>query len=346
MSTALQVERAVGSHPGPAARGAPHGVAAMMARYLGEAVMRLFDDPAVTEVYVNPDGRIRLDSRSAGRVAEAGTLSPGHVEAFLNAVAASIGVTVGADRPRLEAELPHAPFDGARLQGFVPPVVAAPAFVIRRPAGVVIALTEFVARGVCSATAARVLAAAVADRETVLVAGPTGSGKTTLANSLLQVIAHECPADRVVLLEDTRELRCEARDHLALRTGPGVTLADLVKSTLRSAPDRIVVGEVRGAEALDLLDAWATGHPGGIGTLHAASARGALERLDRLAQRAGVPAQRHLVAEAVGLVAVLHSVPDAAGVRRRHLVELARVAGVGPDGAFHLTPLDLGDLAS
>jgi type IV secretion system protein VirB11 len=315
----------------------------MMARYLGPVVMRLFADPDVTEVYVNPDGRVRIDSRTAGRVEQDTTLSRDHVEAFLNAVATSIGLTLGPDRPRLEAELPHAPFDGARLQGFVPPVVAAPAFVIRRPAGVVVPLAAFVAGGVLPAASAEVLAAAVLARETVLVAGPTGSGKTTLANALLQIITRGCPADRLVILEDTRELRSEARDVLALRTGPGVTLADLVKSTLRSAPDRIVVGEVRGAEALDLLDAWATGHPGGVGTVHAASAVGALERLDRLAQRAGVPPQRALIAEAVDLVAVLHSAPDATGTRRRRLVELARVAGVGPDGAFRLTPLPLGD---
>ena len=137
--------------------------------------------------------------------------------------------------------------------------------------------------------------------------------------------------ERLVLLEDTIELQCAASDHLALRTNGRVTLADLVRNTLRTSPDRIIVGEVRGAEALDLLDAWATGHPGGIATVHASSAEGALFRLDRLAQRANVPPQPALVAEAVSLVVVIEG-----GNLRRRVSEIVRVDGRYPDGRYRL----------
>src|SRR3546814_2973448 len=128
-----------------------------------------------------------------------------------------------------------------------------------------------------SADTARLLSLAVVDRKNILVAGGTSSGKTTLANALLAEMAHL--DERVILIEDTRELQCAASDVVALRTRPGIVgMADLVRSTLRLRPDRIIVGEVRGAEALDMLKAWNTGHPGGIATVHANSAPSALYR--------------------------------------------------------------------
>jgi len=180
---------------------------------------------------------------------------------------------------------------------------------------------------------------AVTSHANVLIAGGTNSGKTTLANALLREITERCPDERIVVLEDTVELQCAARDHLALRTGPGVTLAELVRSALRTSPNRIVVGEVRGREALDLLDAWATGHPGGCGTCHATTADGALLRLDRLAQRNNVPSQVALIAEAVNLIAVVEG-----GNRGRRLVDLARVVGLDADGRIALEHLTAGGI--
>ena len=175
---------------------------------------------------------------------------------------------------------------------------------------------------------------AVEERANILVAGGTGSGKTTFANALLQEIAGRFPTDRIVVLEDTVELQCPAADTLALRTSSGLSLADLVKASLRTKPDRIVIGEVRDAAALDLLDAWATGHPGGIATLHATDPLGALHRLDRLAQRANVPPQRELVAEAIDLVVVLQGSHG-----QRRVRELVRVAGLDRNGQFRIQPL-------
>src|SRR3546814_759746 len=151
---------------------------------------------------------------------------------------------------------------------------------------------------------AEVLRAAVRDRLNNLVAGGTGTGKTTLTNALLAEIAGS--SDRIVLIEDTRELQCAAPNLVAMRTRDGVaSLSDLVRSSLRLRPDRIPIGEVRGPEALDLLKAWGTGHPGGVGTIHAGSALGALRRMEQLIQDAVITVPRALLAETLDHVAVL-----------------------------------------
>jgi len=179
-----------------------------------------------------------------------------------------------------------------------------------------------------------VLREGVAFRANILVAGGTSTGKTTLTNALLAEVAKS--ADRVVIIEDTRELQCAAPNLVAMRTKDGVaSLSDLVRSSLRLRPDRIPVGEVRGPEALDLLKAWGTGHPGGIGTIHAGSAIGALRRMEQLIQEAVVTVPRALIAETIDLVAVL-----AGRGSMRRLSELARVEGLGPDGDYRVVPAD------
>ena len=302
----------------------------MITRYLGPAILRAVTDDDVTEIYLNPqDGAVRLDTRSRGKVDSGAHMDAHRVEMFLNAVASNLGVTLGADNPRIEAELPAVGFRGSRLQGFVPPVTPAPAFNIRKPPSLIYSLDDYMSAGIISLGQRTELHGAVTGHRNVLVAGGTNSGKTTFANALLKEITDLFPGERIVILEDTVELQCAARDHLALRTAPNVTLAQLVKSALRTSPNRIVVGEVRGSEALDLLDAWATGHPGGVATVHASSAEGALARLDRLAQRANVPSQRHLVAEAIHFIAVIEG-----GNSGRRVTDIARVDGIGADDRY------------
>jgi len=308
----------------------------MMARYLGPVIVRAFADDDVTEIYVNPqDGVVRFDTRSRGRITSEVSVTPTRVEMFLNAVATSLGLTLGADHPGLEAELPAVGFRGSRLQGFVPPVTPAPAFTIRKPPAVVYSLDDYVAAGVISRAERAEFQRAVREHQNILIAGGTNTGKTTLANAVLKEITDLFPTERLVILEDTIELQCVALDHLALRTSPTMTLAQLVKSALRSSPTRIVVSAVQDIDALDLLDAWATGHPGGVATVHASSPEGALMRLDRLAQRANVPPQRQLVAEAVHLIAVLEG-----SHARRRLTDLVRVQGLDRDGHFVLHRLN------
>jgi type IV secretion system protein VirB11 len=221
----------------------------------------------------------------------------------------------------VSAELPET---GERFEGLLPPVVAAPAFAIRKPAVAVFTLDDYSIAGVMRFGQADILRKAVADRKNILVAGGTSTGKTTLANALLAEIART--SDRVVLIEDTRELQCRAPNLVALRTKDGVaSLADLVRSSLRLRPDRIPIGEVRGAEALDLLKAWGTGHPGGIATIHAGTALGALRRLEQLVQEAVITVPRALIAETIDLIAVLQGRGN-----ERRLAELATVAGLDP----------------
>lgn len=307
----------------------------MLSRYLGPAIVSAIGDPDVTEVYVNPqDHAIRLDTRSRGKIDSGYSIDAHRVEMFLNAVASRLGVTLTIEAPRLEAELPLETFGGSRLQGFIPPVALGPAFNIRKPSASIYSLDDYVKSGVLALDQCIVLRSVIAERKNILIVGGTNTGKTTLANAMLLEIAVQSPADRIVILEDTVELQCVARDQLALRTTATVSLAELVRSALRTSPSRIIVGEVRGSEALDLLDAWATGHPGGVATVHASSAEGALHRLDRLAQRANVPPQAELVAEAVQLIVVIDG-----GHKTRRVSEIVRVRGLDAAGRFVLQRL-------
>jgi P-type conjugative transfer ATPase TrbB len=255
-------------------------------------------------------------------------------ERIVRLVAHHVGAEVHSEKPRVSAELPET---GERFEGLLPPVVAAPTFAIRKPAVAVFTLDDYVAAGIMTAGQAMALREAVAGRKNILVAGGTSTGKTTLTNALLAEIAGT--TDRVVLIEDTRELQCRAPNLVALRTKDGVaSLSDLVRSSLRLRPDRIPIGEVRGAEALDLLKAWGTGHPGGIGTIHAGTALGALRRLEQLIQEAVVTVPKALLAETIDLVAVLRG----RGSERR-LSELALVAGLDPaTGDYRVQPAEAG----
>lgn len=309
----------------------------MLRTALGPAIARFLDDPAIVEVMLNPDGRIWVDRLSEGLSDTGEMLPPAVGERIVRLVAHHVGAEVHSRSPRVSAELPQT---GERFEGLLPPVVAAPAFAIRKPAIAVFTLDDYVAAGIMSAGQAAILRAAVASRANILVAGGTSTGKTTLTNALLAEVAKGM--DRVVIIEDTRELQCAAPNLVAMRTKDGVaTLSDLVRSSLRLRPDRIPIGEVRGSEALDLLKAWGTGHPGGIGTLHAGSGMGALRRLEQLIQEAVVTVPRALIADTIGLVAVLAG----RGAARR-LTELVQVEGLGPDGDYRIveaTPINTGE---
>ena len=305
--------------------------ARMLRTALGPSITAWLDDATVIEVMLNPDGRLWVDRLGEG-IADTGmTLSAADGERIVRLVAHHVGVEVHAQCPRVSAELPTS---GERFEGLLPPVVAAPAFAIRKPAVAVFTLDDYACTGIMSAAEAAALRDGVATRANILIAGGTGSGKTTLVNALLAEIAKT--ADRIVLIEDTRELQCAAPNLVAMRTKDGVvSLSDLVRSSLRLRPDRIPIGEVRGAEALDLLKAWGTGHPGGIGTIHAGTALGALRRMEQLIQEAVVTVPRALLAETIDIVAVL--VRDGHG---RRLAELSRVEGLNPaTGDYRLTSL-------
>ncbi|HEY8604495.1 P-type conjugative transfer ATPase TrbB [Tsuneonella suprasediminis] len=305
--------------------------ARMLRTALGPSIAAWLDDATVIEVMLNPDGRLWVDRLEEG-IADTGmTLSAADGERIVRLVAHHVGVEAHARCPRVSAELPTS---GERFEGLLPPVVAAPAFAIRKPAVAVFTLDDYARTGIMSAAEATVLREGVETHANILVAGGTGSGKTTLVNALLAEVAKT--ADRIVLIEDTRELQCAAPNLVAMRTKDGVvSLSDLVRSSLRMRPDRIPIDEVRGPEALDLLKAWGTGHPGGIGTIHAGTALGALRRMEQLIQEAVVTVPRALLAETSDIIAVL--VRDGHG---RRLAELAGVDGLDSStGDYRLTAL-------
>ena len=304
--------------------------ARMLRTALGPDIAAWLEDPQVVEVMLNPDGRLWIDRLTGGVLDTGLRLSAADGERIVRLVAHHVGAEIHPASPRVSAELPET---GERFEGLIPPVVQAPCFAIRRPAVAIFSLDQYVASGIMIAAQANALRLAVADRANVLVAGGTSTGKTTLVNALLAEIARS--GDRVVLIEDTRELQCAAPNLVALRTKDGVaSLSELVRSSLRLRPDRIPIGEVRGAEALDLLKAWGTGHPGGVGTIHAGSALGALRRLEQLIQEAVITVPRALIAETIDVIAVL-----AGRGGERRLAELATVDDLSASGDYRLSPI-------
>ncbi|CAN5317980.1 P-type conjugative transfer ATPase TrbB [soil metagenome] len=308
---------------------------AMLRTAMGPAIGAALADPLVIEIMVNPDGVLRVDRLGEGRIDTGERLEPAQIERIVRLVASHARTEVHGEAPIVSAELPpHAEGRaGERFEGVLPPVATGPCFSIRKPAERLYSLGDYVSDGIMTDEAADRLRAAVTQRFNILVAGGTSSGKTTLANALLAEMAWI--DERVILIEDTRELQSPAADTVALRTRAGiVTMADLVRSTLRLRPDRIIVGEVRGGEALDMLKAWNTGHPGGIATVHANSAKSALYRIEQLVQEAVVTVPRRLIAEAIDLIVFI----SGRGLQRR-VASIARVAGVDPDGGYGLVEL-------
>ena len=306
---------------------------AMLQTAMGPAIASALADPGVIEIMVNPDGALRLDRLGEGRCVTGVRYEPALVERIIRLVASHARAEAHAASPIVSAELPpHGDGAGERFEGVLPPVSLAPCFSIRKPAARVYRLADYVGDGMMAEDVAAFLRIAVGDRRNVLIAGGTSSGKTTLANALLAEVASR--DERVILIEDTRELQCAAEDVVALRTRAGVTMADLVRSTLRLRPDRIIVGEVRGREALDMLKAWNTGHPGGIATVHANSASAALYRIEQLVQESVTTVPRRLIAEAIDLIVFIAG----RGLARR-IESVARVAGLEPDGSYRLIDL-------
>lgn len=302
----------------------------MLLTAFGPIIEDALQDEAVTEIMVNPDGRLWIERVGEGRVDMGTFLQPAESERIIRLVAAHMRGEVNDDAPIVSAELPHT---GERFEGILPPVAKAPCFAIRKPASKIYGLIDYVDAQILTPLQAKILSEAVVDRQNIIVVGGTSSGKTTLVNALLCEVANS--GDRVVILEDTRELQCAAEDVVALRTKLGIaSLADLVRSTLRLRPDRIIVGEVRGREAIDMLKAWNTGHPGGITTIHANSGRSGLYRLEQLIQEAVITVPRRLIADAVNVLVFIEGRGAARKIRT-----ISKVEGLDANGDYRLTAL-------
>lgn len=298
---------------------------------LGETVLAALCNPRVVEILVNPDGRIFVDEIGSGRRDTGETSPPEARDRAIRLVADHVREAAGPTFPRLSGVLPT----GERFQGMLPPVIAQPAYAIRKRPAVIFRLADYVSEGVMSLAQARSLSAAAASRLNLIISGGAGSGKTTLANAILA----EPPfaADRIILIEDTPELQCSACDLMPLLTRRAPTtigIADLVRDALRLRPDRIVVGELRdGVAALETLKAWNTGHPGGLATLHANSASDAIARLEDLLSEVLPVSPTRLIAQ--GVNCIVHIARTPAG---RRIEEVLAVAPA-PAGGYALSAL-------
>jgi type IV secretion system protein TrbB len=327
-------------------------------RECGPTLMAALRDPAVVEVLLNPDGKLWVDIVGKGMEFSGSVMESGAAESVLTTCASMLHTTITRDKPILEGELP---LDGSRLEGIVPPIVRAPMFAIRKKASKIFTLDEYRERGIIGPSVGRDCTVAAVDahpahahpvdairhavrqRHNILIVGGTGSGKTTLANAVLAEIATQCAGDRLVAIEDTMELQVAMPNSVLLRTSEDANLQRLLRATMRLRPDRIVVGEVRGGEALTLLKSWNTGHPGGVATIHANSAEGGLVRLSQLIYEA--PEARNLseasiaamIKEAVDLVMFIERSATPAG---RCVSELMAIDDFVA-GHFLVRPIDI-----
>jgi type IV secretion system protein VirB11 len=301
----------------------------LLRRQLGPQLLAAIADPAITDIIVNEDGRVWFEAHGKGLYAAGFVLPESHRESLIGTVAAMLGTVADNDHPIVEGELL---LDGVRFEGLMPPVVRKPCVAMRKRAQVLYTLDDYVRDGIVSPAQAEVLREATRRRWNMAIGGSTGSGKTTFAGALInEMVAGSDQGERYVIIEDTLEIQCRAENLVQLHTSEAADLTRLVRATMRLRPDRIIIGEVRGAEALALLKAWLTGHPGGVTTIHANSAKAALTRLSSLVQEAGVPPQPELIAETINLIAFIVRTP-----KGRRVTELVCVEGYDPREGFRL----------
>ena len=299
-------------------------------RELGKTVLKALEDPDVIEIMLNPDGCLWLDRLGGSGMEFVGEMAPTSALAAMATIATTLDTTINAINPTLEGELP---IDGSRFEGLVPPVVSGPTFTIRKKASKVFTLADYVSKGIMTAAQSRLLTQAISARKNILVVGGTSTGKTTLANALIDEMVKVAPQHRLVIIEDVGEIQCTAENAVILRSTDTVDLTRLLRATMRLRPDRILVGEVRGPEALSLLKAWNTGHPGGIATVHAGTALKGLYRLEALVAEGSPAPSQKMIADAIDYVVFIELTP-----KGRRVKEIIAVEGF--DGDYRTTSLE------
>ena len=286
----------------------------------------LIKDPHVSEIMVNPDSRIFVEREGEVTEVPGVTIGEKNLQVAVRNIARALGDEISEEKPLLDSRLP----DGSRVAAAIPPCsVGGTTLTIRKFESRYFTADELVRVGTLSETLLALLSTAVLARRNILISGGTGTGKTTLLAALSGLIPD---SERLLVIEDTAEIRI-AKPNLvrfeARREQPGLTavaIRDLVRAALRHRPDRIILGEVRGGEAFDLLQALNTGHSGTLSTIHANSARGALGRLTSCVLQSGVElpyaAIRMAVAESIGFLVHLERRRN-----RRVVVEVVGIAG-------------------
>lgn len=286
-------------------------------RSLGPEILEYLADPKIVEIMLNPDGSLWVDELG-GEMRHVADLTPVRSRTIVDTVAAMLETVITEDRPILECELP---IDGSRFEALIPPLVAQTTFALRKKALLVFTLDDYVAKGIMTTRQKEVIEQAISERQNILVVGGTGTGKTTLANAIIDSISKIDPQHRTVVIEDTRELQVNAKNAVFLRTSDNTDMTRLLRATMRLRPDRIIVGEVRDGSALALLKAWNTGHPGGIGTVHANNSEAGLIRIEQLIQEVVTQPQHKLIAEAVNVVVSIERTATSRQIKEVMLVK-------------------------
>ena len=286
----------------------------------GPLFMNALEDPDVIEIMLNPDGSLWIEKY--GQEHEPiGVISVAQSRLILSQVASGLDLTVNEKNPIVEGEFP---LDGSRFEGTFPPIVGpGPSFSLRKKASRVFTLEEYMLSRSLTPEAVSIIEEAVRQRQNIVVVGGTSSGKTTFVNAVIDAISRLTPSHRLIILEDTAELQSKSPNTVFLRTSvlAEVDMRELAKVSMRYAPKRILVGEVRDAAALEMLKLWNTGHPGGVSTFHADSAEEALERLEELVEEAGLGPKQKLIGRAVDLAVYMEKTPD----NRRQISSIIKV---------------------
>jgi len=268
-------------------------------RYFGDEIINyLKRDEDVIEIMANPDNSLFIE-RIGQPMQKVGVVKPQNIRAIINTLASYHNMVIDQDQTILECEVP---FCGSRFLGKIPPSVSSPSFTIRKKATKIFTLSDYLKEGIITENQKIIIEESVKNKKNILIVGGTGSGKTTLTNAIIETISTLTPNDRVLIIEDTAEIQCSAKNKVISRTTKKVSMQDLVKSSLRERPDRVLIGEIRGKEALDLITIWNTGHPGGVATVHANSAYEALTRLERLLALANALNMQEEIAQAINTI--------------------------------------------
>lgn len=283
---------------------------------LGSKINEYFEDEDITEIMLNDDKTVWVDSLTKGMYNTGIVLENLESMKIINTIATYAEAKLDKEEATISAELPDT---GFRFEAVIPPNVDNPIFSIRKKSILIYTLDDYVEMGSLTQEQKEKIEKAILNYKNILIVGGTGTGKTTFANACIGAIPK---TDRLVILEDTKEIRSLCPNKVSLKTSRSTSMEKLFYSTMRLRPDRIIVGEIRGATSLDLLTAWNSGHSGGFSTIHSDSTEGALEQLEQYNQRKSIDKQQQLIAKAVDIVVVLKRING-----KRKIVEIKEVLG-------------------
>ena len=245
--------------------------------YLNKQVIQLVNDPYIIEIMLNPDGKLWAESLKKGNYLTNIIIDEQQARIIIKLIAAHKNIIVNTEYPEVSCELPN---DSARFHAWLPPITNKPCFTIRKKIASPLSLYDYVLKKTLTSHQANFLKKTISAKKNILIAGSSSSGKTTFANALLNELKNS--SERIIILEDTAELQLSTNNFIKAKTSLSKNMRDLVKGALRMRPDRIIIGEIRDASALELLKSWNTGHSGGFCTIHANSPEMTISRLTSL----------------------------------------------------------------